>query len=319
MNCSVVDKDRLGDWLDAYQSANQEKLGFSGHQTFVFRNGWLKKAVDAVREDPSVFTAPDAIVRLGVGKNMVQSIRHWGLATGVLEQHAARGVTVSVLGELLLERWDPYLEDPASLWLLHWMLASNPRRAAAWYWLFNRYARPDFTKDHVAQSLSDMLERLDMRTSASSVSRDIDCIMRMYLPSQGARRTGYEDNYDCPLGELALFVGAAVGESVHFNIGPKPTLPTEVVGFATVRYWRQSAKNRQVVPFSELLYSEGSPGQLFKLDEQSLAEYIDNFCEMSADSTQFDETAGLRQLYFSQSISSQDILEHYYNGKELTK
>src|SRR5579884_462777 len=53
-----------------------ERIGFSGHETFPFRTAWLKKAVDAVTADPRVFTRDDAFVVLGVGKNMVRSIRH---------------------------------------------------------------------------------------------------------------------------------------------------------------------------------------------------------------------------------------------------
>ena len=50
---------------------------FSGHQTFPFRYTWLKKGVDAVTEDPTIFSSENASVTLGVGKNMVSSIRHW--------------------------------------------------------------------------------------------------------------------------------------------------------------------------------------------------------------------------------------------------
>src|ERR1035437_1834804 len=68
-------------------------FSFSGHETFVFRYGWLKKAYDAVRENPQSFGDDQAIVTLGVGKNMVRSIRHWALATGVLaEEPKTRGM-----------------------------------------------------------------------------------------------------------------------------------------------------------------------------------------------------------------------------------
>ena len=50
------------------------KPSFSGHETFPFRYTWLKKGVDAVRDDPSVFTSDRATITLGVGKNMVRSI-----------------------------------------------------------------------------------------------------------------------------------------------------------------------------------------------------------------------------------------------------
>ncbi|HUZ00605.1 MAG TPA: DUF4007 family protein, partial [Thermomicrobiaceae bacterium] len=71
------------------------RYGFTGHQTFPFRYGWLKKAVDAVRGDPGFFRRGDALVELGVGKNMVESIRHWGLATQVLTE-SDRGRVLAV-------------------------------------------------------------------------------------------------------------------------------------------------------------------------------------------------------------------------------
>ena len=59
---------------------------FAGHETFSLRYGWPKKAVDATAADPLVFTRDEAVITLGVGKNMVRSIRHWGLMTGILEE-----------------------------------------------------------------------------------------------------------------------------------------------------------------------------------------------------------------------------------------
>ena len=60
------------------------KPSFSGHETFPFRYTWLKKGVDAVREDPAIFTSDRATITLGAGKNMVRSIRHWCTAAGLI-------------------------------------------------------------------------------------------------------------------------------------------------------------------------------------------------------------------------------------------
>ena len=106
---------------------------FAGHQTFALRSGWLKKGLDAV-QDPSVggesvFRRPDAIVTLGVGKNMVQSIRHWVLVTQMAaDEDRGRLIRTTQIGEKLFGKgrqggWDPFLEDDATLWLLHWQLA----------------------------------------------------------------------------------------------------------------------------------------------------------------------------------------------------
>ena len=111
-----------------------ERVTFSGHETFPFRYTWLKKAVDAVDADEYAFHADDAMVKLGVGKNMVASMRHWGMATGMLsEAPARRGSRIrpqraTDLGRRLFRDggWDPFLEDPGTLWLLHWQLVSVP-------------------------------------------------------------------------------------------------------------------------------------------------------------------------------------------------
>ena len=74
---------------------------FSGHETFPFRFPWLKKGFDAVRADAGVFSRDDAITTLGVGKNMVRSIRHWCLTAGILQEIRGAGAALepTELGE----------------------------------------------------------------------------------------------------------------------------------------------------------------------------------------------------------------------------
>ena len=62
------------------------KPTFGGHEKFVCRDGWLKKGVDAVTLNPDVFSTDQGLVDLGVGKNMVRSIRHWCLATSLCSE-----------------------------------------------------------------------------------------------------------------------------------------------------------------------------------------------------------------------------------------
>ena len=63
----------------------QGKLG--RHETFTPRYGWLKKGYDAASREPDIFRAADAIEQLGVGKNMVRSIKFWCQAFKVLQSN----------------------------------------------------------------------------------------------------------------------------------------------------------------------------------------------------------------------------------------
>src|SRR5260370_4369269 len=182
---------------------------FSGHETFPFRYPWLKKGFDAVSEDGHVFLRDNAITTLGVGKNMVRSIRHWCMAAGVLEEsrHGGTALQASDLGQLLLadDGLDPYLEDPATLWVLHWEIASNRARATTWFWTFSHFHEPEFTREVLISALGRWTQTLGgKQVTASSLKRDVEVFLRTYVPSRQRRGDIAEDSLDCPLVELGL-------------------------------------------------------------------------------------------------------------------
>lgn len=123
-------RTKLDDTSDAVKLTlpNQPTRGtgivsFSGHETFTLRHGWLKKAVDGIRANPRLFADEDAMVDLGVGKNMVRSIRHWALATDILQEFpSTRGAELgtTTFGDLIFGTHgrDPFLEDLNTLGLL---------------------------------------------------------------------------------------------------------------------------------------------------------------------------------------------------------
>ena len=125
----------------------------SGHETFPLRYGWLKKVVDAVsacREEgtgKSVFRSEEAIALFGVGRNMVASMRHWAVATGVIEESSGKPSPTELGRRLFAEDGlDPYMEVPATTWLVHWRLCSRPRNTT-WYWAFSHYPAAAFDRD----------------------------------------------------------------------------------------------------------------------------------------------------------------------------
>ena len=116
-------------FLDSYSPQ------FSGHETFPLRHGWLKKAFDRVAETEHMLEnraacwEDEAIARFGVGRNMVASMRHWAKAAGMIQEPTKNLARTTGLGRLLFgaKGLDPFMEHPASLWLVHWQLA-GPRR-----------------------------------------------------------------------------------------------------------------------------------------------------------------------------------------------
>jgi len=295
----------------------QPGLSFSGHETFVFRYGWLTKAVAAVAEDPGAFAREDAIVRLGVGKNMVRSIRHWALATGVLqEEPKSRGslMSVSELGEFLLgtrSGRDIYLEDPATLWLFHWLLLSSPTKCSTWRWAFSVMPSNEFTRSGLVDGLMDLARRTGVADpSESSIRRDVEVFVRTYLPSRLSSGSVPEESLDCPLVELELLEES--NSVFRFVRGPKETLPDGIFAFAVADYWQRTAADRESLSFSDLSYGLGSPGSAFKLDENSLIERLERLETFTAGDLVYADTAGLKQLYRHRTRSRPHYLEKHF-------
>ncbi len=292
------------------KSSNANKIKFAGHETFAFRYGWLKKAVDSLEIDRNIFRKDKAIVVLGVGKNMVKSIKHWALATRIFEEDK-EGLRVSSLGERLFNKWDPFLEDPASLWLIHWLLGTNLSKAALWYFAFNKYSRPDFSKNQLLEFTLDLTSKYNIKVLKTTVGRDIDCLIRTYLPTKGSK-IHLEESFNCPLNELSIISQLRDGESYQFNVGPKYTLPDHIAGYALLNYIAGAQSSRKTISVSDCLYSEGSPGQVFKLDENSIVEYIEELYKLTDGAIEMDETAGLKQIYSKKEYPPEELLNTYY-------
>ncbi|AFY33529.1 DUF4007 family protein [Calothrix sp. PCC 7507] len=284
---------------------------FANHETFHPRFGWLKKGFDAANKNPGVFLQDDAPVRLGVGKNMVRAIRYWCSAFKILDKNNLP----TRFGEKLLgnDGWDSYLEDPASLWLLHWNLLKPTCEAAAWYYIFNVFRDLDFTKEDILVGLKNYILNFNKTIAESSFIKDVNCILRMYTSQDVIRDNNpIEDSIDCPFNELGLIRN--FGRNYQFKIGAKANLPASIIVATCLEYASWVSQGRETINIPSLLYDEGSPGMVFKLTENILCAAIEAIAK-EFDTIVLSNTAGLIQLSFTgePDILAEEILDKYYS------
>jgi hypothetical protein len=277
----------------------------------------LKKGFDAACENGKVFLRDDAITTLGVGKNMVRSIRHWCLTAGVLKEGYEGGGALrpTELGTLLFgdDGLDPYLEDPATLWLLHWQVASNRARATTWFWAFSHFNEPEFTREALTSALYTWTQTLGGKPVAgSSLKRDVEVFLRTFVPARQARGHIVEDSLDCPLTDLGLIVQPGDGPAYQFRRGAQRGLPDATLLFAVLRFWEEFAPNAETLALRDLARQPGSPGRLFKIDESSLAERLEAVERQTNGALSYAETAGLRQLYRRKRLDPYEVLADGY-------
>ena len=293
---------------------------FSGHETFPLRYGWLKKVVDALsdttrKSSRRVFDPDLAMAHFGVGKNMVASMKHWSLAAGVIEANSNGETRVNDLGRFLFadDGFDPYMEHPASLWVIHWKMAGSPYRTTTWFWAFNHYDAARLDREALSADLIHLYrERGWPRFSKATIRRDVDCFFRTYVVAHTKHGEVSEDSLECPLAELELVTLTSTKGSYEFRRGPKANLPDGVFNFALAEFWQRNSAS-ETLSVETLTYEPGSPGRTFKLDEESVVERLARIDEATSGVFRWSDTAGLRQvLRATPDVSPLDLLQSAY-------
>jgi len=268
---------------------------FAGHETFPLRLLWLKKTFDVAKDGarPGTFQEHEAIARFGVGRNMAASMRHWALASGFFEE-IERVMWPTPLGRALLadDGLDPFLERPATVWLCHWHVAATPEITSTAFHAFNALSAIEFDPPALVEDLFEVVTAKGWRATRGTLKRDVEVFLRSYVRKGDALN---EDAAEPLLAELGLVREARLGGWYEFVRGPKPNLPDGVFAYALADFWRRQGE-ASTLAAEQICYAPGSPGRVFKLDEDSVITRLMHLAALTNDAWQWTDTAGLRQV-----------------------
>ncbi|ULL13793.1 DUF4007 family protein [Paenibacillus sp. H1-7] len=159
-------------------------MRFGHHQSFYLRVNWLAKAFKMVAEDPRFFYDDFGFEKIGLGRNMVKSLRYWSVATGMmLESKNEAKKPIHVLTDVgqLVRDYDRFVRLPLTAAVLHVLLATDKERASAWYWYFNVCNERSASVDELLPLLDEWAKQeQDKPVSEQSLRRDLECIRQMY-------------------------------------------------------------------------------------------------------------------------------------------
>jgi len=308
---------------------------FSGHETFPMRYGWLKKVYDACqpirkRKKGSIikdlFNSDEAIVTLGVGKNMVSSMRHWSVYSSLLDTDNEKNLVINEFADEIFidDGLDPHTENFATLWYLHWNLVTRKisnnnyrnNRLYTYYWFFNFYNGNTFDKDNLAERILEVLKNNNLKSpSPLTLKRDIECFLGMYS-SRVNKNVTDEDNIESPLTELELFNPLIRRNSFQINRGIKPTITVYTFLFALLKFWEYYSPNSKTISFESICYNPMSPGRIFLLSEDAIVEYLHILSDVTRGKFEYTETAGMKQIIInsSQKIILNTWALHYFRN-----
>ena len=299
--------------------ATNNNYSFAGHETFAFRFAWLPKAVEAVLNAPCVLSDENqAMVDLGVGKNMVRSIRFWAMATGVIKQGEMKGFVLTEFGKHIFlpeNGLDPFLEDDQTLWLLHWQLARSQRPLFAWDFLLNAWHEPDLVPSSIIAAARRILSKSDVRVSDSSLRGHLAVFFHTYYPTKSKKGDVLEAGLDCPLVQINLleYRGKRESlqgkpESIHaFRRGRKPEINDAFFCYALCDYWSMAAPYEETLSFREVATRPSSPGQVLKIEDQEIRERLERIADSSGEVFSYLDSSLTQSIHRSCDLSEELI------------
>jgi hypothetical protein len=299
---------------------------FSGHETFPCRYAWLPKAYKEISIDPLAFAdEEEAMIRLGVGKNMVRAIRFWMLEMSIACKRDASGYESTSFAKAILGRkgLDPFLEDIRTLWLIHWKLSTHKKDEPlfAWNFLLNHWQAPEISRAEILQAFRKAADGEARPPSDVTLEQHFDTFLHTYVPTRSRKGDIQEDNLDCPLVELEFIQhigerrvdGSGKREPIYaFRREEKPEITPELFAYCLNEFWEQRWPQEKTLTFQQVAFGPGSPGQVFKLPEWSVRQRLEAISADTSGFFRYKESAAQQQASRNGNALGSQLLEEIY-------
>ncbi|MEZ0481635.1 DUF4007 family protein [Planococcus sp. SSTMD024] len=286
-------------------------MGYSQHQSFYLRDRWLSKALKNIELNNSFFFEKDAFEKVGLGKNMVQSLKYWIVATKLYEEEKEGNIKyhqITRLGNYINEK-DRAIKYTNTAGLLHHSLATNEDVSTTWYWFFNVYSETVFTREEVLNELTKWVQTRETRVVADkSLKRDIDCLIKLY--TTGGSSADPEEVILSPLYKLQLMEeknGVIYKKEAKFN---EDNLL--LIGYTLLKYGE--LKKTSTISLDDIVHKDSLLGKLFNMKRSSIVTLISVWTEHEKYPAYFTRTNNLDTLRLPE-VSAEDFIQYEHQRK----
>ena len=293
---------------------------FRAHETFFIRKGWLSKGMRYVSQKPDVFTDKNdnPMDVLGIGANMVKSLRYWLQAVGLTKEPKTgrKDQSLTQFGELVHE-YDPYTEELGTLYLLHYKLVTDDEMAPSWYYFFNKFTMKEFSKDDFVAQIQNELKMEGTAVAIRSLTDDFACIVNTYLPryKSDPNKVSPENNISCPFGELG-FIDILSKERGNYIYKKSIPMVRSFNPWVVMAVIVDQAGDREEIGLNELLSAEKNIGKVFNLDSICMLSVLHEVEKLGE--IKIIRTAGLDVVRILHKRSFINCVEKYYADIEET-
>ena len=276
-----------------------DKFSFSGHESFQCKTQWLKKGYDFVSIQSS-FNDSEAVIKLGVGKNMVSAIRHWLRAFDIIDNEQ----NITKIGHYIFNSEngvDPFTEDLSTLWVLHYHLIKR-NYASIYHMAFVDFHKEknEFSREHLQHYIKRRCKEAgwDYLYNENTAKKDVGVFIQNYVVPEN----NIFDDFSVLLFQLDLI--KKIDKTLYsFNYVNKQPIDPNILLYAIINH-----KDSNSVGFDSLM----ELGLIFCLTNSELIDLIEQICDLYPNRIIFSDVAGIKELQFKEDILSTEALNSYY-------
>jgi len=276
------------------------RYSFSGHESFFCKAQWLKKGYDAI-ENGIDFTAPDAVAKLGVGKNMVSSIRFWLKAFGISTSDSSTQLGKNLFDDYV--GYDPYVEDEGTLWLLHYKLVTLGI-ASIYSLAFLEFQREkkEFDREQFLAFIKRKCNVPEQKNvyNENTVKKDISVFLHNYVAPKDKRSA---EDYSGILIDLGLI--RSIGDDKYAFVDmPAGRIESDILLYALLDYKGEDNTISLDVMQEVAL--------IFGLSMSSLIEIVQAIAIKYPEYIAYSDNSGIKNIQFLKSLDKDVVLQKYY-------
>ena len=287
-------------------------MKFGGHQSFHLRDQWLYKGIHWTEKSPQILlnnkkNTEKAMQELGVGKNMVDSIRYWLKATRLIKTDI-KGFALTDTADKILEK-DPYFELDGTLFLIHYLLVTNKEEATTWYWFFNHFSANEFEKESLENAFSAYIQiKTNRKIKDTTLDKDLNCLLRMYQSIKWTGRKNPETETPSPFTKYGWI--EKKGEKFVRNKSNINDFNIHIFAHILYIFWKNHLGQPESVKLEDLSIKENSLGRIFHFSLEEMNDLIE-VCSKTQSYLNYSRTGG----YFIIQPNGKSLkksLDNYY-------
>lgn len=287
-------------------------MSFGQHQSFYLRERWLSKGIKELRNCENFFNQSGNFEKIGLGKNMVDSLKFWMGSSGVIFEENKK-IIISKLGELIYT-YDKSIKNSFTKLLIHYKLTTNDNHnnkycSTVLYWLFNEFDETVFNRELASDYFYRWVDR-NIKRDITRKSIDKDLSMALLLYTAQNESGDPEEVTISPLSDLHILKRDDRRYIKVENDGDD--IPAEIILVYMIDYYVKTGIS--YISIDELLKEKGSIGKILNISRSIIINKLDELMEKEEPKykIEFIRTNNLDTITIPKVNNSEEYIEYVY-------